>query len=188
MGYGIITAEMMAVIDPFVRGKEVWDFGAGDLTHAETLAALGATKVVAIDKAQMPKLHSSRVMPVWTYFSNVDVPASGIRVAFVAWPVNYVMWELIGILDQADVVIYLGSNTDGNACGFPGLFEHLVKRELLAHVPYQRNSLIVVGKRLPTRRLETPEEVAAQSGFLFTFDDACKVAETVNTAVSAEQE
>lgn len=171
MPYGTLTDEMQQSLGPFVHGKEVWDLGAGDLEHAETLVALGATQVIAVDKTKMPKPLSNRIRAIWTYFANLDVPASGIRVAFIAWPINYIMPELFPILEQSDVVVYLGSNTDGNSCGWKGLFHHLVTRELLVHIPHQRNTLIVVGKQLEEPREPTWEELAGLTGELLRFSN-----------------
>jgi hypothetical protein len=79
------------------------------------------------------------------------------------------------LLVEAEIVIYLGSNTDGTACGTRGLFTFLVHRRLLAHVPFQPNSLLVYGE--PGAR-ECPlvgEEYAILSGKYLSFDEAQKV-------------
>jgi hypothetical protein len=70
---------------------------------------------------------------------------------------------------QAETLVYLGKNTDGSACGFPGLFEVLARREILAYVPDRPNTLIIYGKfiRQPNEphREPMPEEHAALTSY-----------------------
>jgi hypothetical protein len=165
---------MVSTIASHVSDKEVWDLGAGDLSHAHNLATLGAKAVLALDKEHHVAPMDDKVVTLQRYFHDVPTPDKPIQVAFLSWPSNYMLRGLLGLLDVAEVVIYLGSNTNGNACGNTGIFDHLLHRELLAYVPHRRNSLIVVGRKLSEPRSPTGEEFAAISGRMILFDDAEK--------------
>jgi hypothetical protein len=175
MGFGLLTKRMMECLPPFIADREVWDLGAGDLDYANTLMHLGAAHVIAIDKsdrggALRPK---KGIEFRCALFRQVEPPPEGIGVAFVSWPVTYAITGLVDLVKRADVVIYLGSNMGGSACGPRELFEHLGQRELLAHVPHRQNSLLVCGGPCE-RRTPTPEEYAALSGEMMSFYEATK--------------
>jgi len=185
LSFGHLTEEMHRVVESFVRGNQVWDLGAGDMGHARTLLQLGATEIVAIDKDPRPS--EERIRVTEAYFTEVT-PPNNIQVAFVSWPSNHQLPGLLPLLEVSEVVIYLGSNTSMDACGWVDLYEHLTRRELLAHVPYWKNSLIVCGDPLPEGDLRpaTPEETAALTGVMMPFEMAVEVAETVGRAVREE--
>jgi len=82
---------------------------------------------------------------------------------------------LLQALDRADVVIYLGCNTDHSACGSPELFRQLCGRELLGHVPHRRNTLLIYGRGTRTGPL-TGEEFAGLTGALLSFEEAVEKA------------
>lgn len=171
MAYGLLTPEMGEILRPHIAGVEVWDLGAGDLVYSRRLLALGAKSVVAVDKSEMPE--DPTVKRVWAYFKDVAVPEGGIAVALVAWPQNTPLHGLVDILTRCRKVVYLGSNTDGNACGNTGLFSHFLSRQVLAHVPYRRNSLVVYGEMTAESRHPLPEEWAAlHPETMWGFDDA----------------
>ena len=181
MGYGEITTEMEAVLRPLVKGKVVYDLGAGDLHHARHLLQLGARRIVAIDKGDFVAIDKEyqppstpRIETISGYFDAVPIPPGGIEVAFVCWPCNRYNPGLVTWLEAAEYVIYIGSNFDGTACGSPDLFEHLLRRRLTGYVPHRRNSLVAVAERLPEPRETTPEEAAARSPTIrhgFAYDD-----------------
>jgi hypothetical protein len=170
---GEMTPDMNEKIKPLLAGQEVWDLGAGGLHYSQHLLKLGAKRVVAVDRRgfQHTRYKGLNICPVHKDFVDVDVPAAGIRVAFVSWPTNQRLPGLIEILRQCDMVIYLGSNTDGSACGWDGLFRHFAERKVLHYLPIRRNSLIVYGARCSERPL-LGEEFATISGQLLTFDQA----------------
>jgi len=81
-------------------------------------------------------------------------------VIHLAWPSNYDT-GMIHLLGTVPVVIYVGKNTDGSACGTPNLFACLRWREVLAYVPRQQNTLIVYGAiRKEPRKALYHEEMA----------------------------
>lgn len=174
MPFGTLTNGMLATIQPQVVDLEVWDLGAGDLGHAHTLLGIGAMRIIAVDKSDRggSVLSTPGIEFNHAPFKDIDVSLAGIRVAFLSWPMNYRMPGLIGLLERSERVIYLGSNTDGCACGWPDLFHHFLGRELVAHVPHKKNSLLVLGDPLDEPRASTPEEYAALSGEMMTFDRA----------------
>lgn len=159
--FGVVTKEMDYALVPHVRGRVVWDLGAGFLTHAKRLLELGASEVVAVDKEEMPDPSSPRITRVRSHFTDLVVPDGGIDVAFLAFPQNTTLHGLISILERSQVVVYFGSNTDGTACGDVTLFEHLRGRGVLSHVPGRRGSLVVYGGPCLGMRALVPEEWAA---------------------------
>lgn len=171
MPFGNITNEMWGAIAPYLANRTVWDLGAGDLSHAKTMLKLGAKNIVAIDKDLSVSETNPRIILKKEYFANVTPPLDGIGTAFVCWPQNYINRGLLDILEMSNVVIYIGSNTDGSACAWPGFFKHLLKRELLAHIPRKENSLLIVGRSSQEPRAETPEEYAALSSRVQSFAD-----------------
>ena len=181
--YGVWTHEMEETIRPFIECRVVWDLGAGLLSNTHRLLRLGASHVVAVDKERHPTGTFScpkRVTLIQSYFADLEVPPEGIRVALLSWPVNYHMKGLISILRECNIVIYLGSNTDGSACGWPGLWKHFQGREVLAHIPHRSNSLIVYGNTLQgENRSLVGEEVAATSEFCLSFESAEKAAKSL---------
>jgi len=183
--YGIWTEAMDDATGPVVRGREVWDLGAGFLGHSHHLLALGARCVVAVDKdaQHYPSAYEDRPITfLHGYFSELQVP-DAIEVAFLAWPDNHHLPGLIEILRAAERVVYVGTNTEGSACGWPGLWDYLHFREPLAYVPHRRNSLIVYGRHLEEceRRPQLGEEAAASNGIMMTFDDSERIAREVAT-------
>jgi len=174
--FGHLTRKMKKILPQYIVGKELWDLGAGKLGHSFALLKAGAASVVAVDKDPGTKKHPL-LRTIRGYFDQVAVPEKGIEVAFVSWPSNHHLPGLLALLEVSQVVIYLGSNTDGTSCGWSGLFRHLTRRELLAHVPDKLNSLIICGGQLQRARPPTPEEIAALHGSMMSFDQAREKAE-----------
>lgn len=170
-GYGSLFPEMEALLAKHVRGRTVWDLGAGDLSRSRQLIGLGAQSVVAVDKETMPEPGTQAILRMRTYFA--QIPTQGaIDVAFLGWPQNSQLLGLLELLDTCRKVVYLGSNTNGNACGNARLFEHLLTREVLEHVPHRLNTFIVYGERGTTPRKMLPEEWAALQDRIWTLEEA----------------
>jgi len=95
-----------------------------------------------------------------------EQPNIEIEVAFVSWPENIRSWpaanscSLSRVLQPARVVVYIGCNMDGWACGTQALWIELLNRELLAYVPSTlHHNLIVAGERAAAPREPTAEEL-----------------------------
>lgn len=157
MSNGKLSARQRELVKPVVEGETIHDLGAGDLSLAHVLIWLGAARVVAIDKQPMPDGADLRIDRVTSYFNHYREP---IQTAFVSWPINWADEGLVECVRRASIVIYLGSNMDGSACGATALWEHLSGRIILAHEPERSNTLIVYGPDLVDREL-VPEEFAA---------------------------
>jgi hypothetical protein len=159
MSYGNLTNAQGEALKPFVKDREVYDFGAGDFFLSQKLLKLGAKHVVAIDK-EFPRSppKTKKITAKECYFHEVEPP---VDVLFLSWPVNWFLSDLVVHVHRAKTLIYLGSNTDYSACGSIDLFEMMIRRELLAYVPHKHNSLIVTGNLLPQKREPTGEERAA---------------------------
>jgi hypothetical protein len=166
MPNGSLSPSQLEALQPFVEGRIVHDIGAGDLCLAQSLCVAGARKVVAIDKVTMPRPPNEHIVPVVSYFARFKDP---IETAFVSWPVNWPEAGLLDLVSNSDRVIYLGTNTDGTACGDPILFHHLSQREVLAHVPEFRNTLIVYGPCTETRDLLPEEKAALDPSRMYSF-------------------
>lgn len=174
--YGCLNDIQKEALKPFLHGRAVTDLGCGDGGWAKYILEEGATRVVAVDKDDfIRKPHWWRGRPVQLVRQHFADFKNAVDVAFVSWPVNSynAAIGLIGIIDRADTVIYLGSNVEGNNCGSPQFFENLLHRELLAYEPDRRSTLIVYGKKLPVdqKRLPQYEEMAGMYMFdVYAFD------------------
>ena len=168
MPYGHLNHQMREALTPLVKGRVVYDLGAGDGDHGRTLSNLGAARVVCIDKEQVgfnatgslpPRPPVKNIEVIRGYIAEVPIPTD-LDVVFLGWPQNYHIIGLVPWMQAAKTVIYLGHNFGGTACGFPAMFEHLIARRLVAHIPNERNTLLVVGEPLLSSRAPTPEEAA----------------------------
>jgi hypothetical protein len=159
VSYWCLNEMQAGALKSIVTGLIVHDLGAGDLSLAEHLIDFGALHVVAIDKEPLPRMHSSRITYSRGYFEQYYDP---IDVAVVSWPPTYCI-GLPSLVKRARVVVYIGKNTDGTACGSSELFGHLLTRELSVYLPDRHNTLICYGN--PTSEIRKPqgEELAAIS-------------------------
>lgn len=159
--YGNITPAMWEQIRPFIQDKTVWDLGAGDLQYSHRLVAEGACNVIAVDKELMPAGRSPQIQTLQMLFADIVVPPSGINVAFMSWPQNTRLLGLVRILQQSQIVIYVGCNTNGTACGNEEVFTHLRQRTILSDVRLRANTLLIYGGACTDPRTLHPEEKAA---------------------------
>lgn len=152
-------------LKPYLKGKHITDYGCGDFTLTRELVKLGAEHVTAIDKQgldpEIPRVTFQRA-----YFDKIRKLPQHL---FLSWPINHVCDAMVIAAATAETVVYLGKNTDGMCCGPPGLFEVLVRREVLAYVPWQPNTLIIYGKliRQPNEEPREPlfEEMAGLGAY-----------------------
>lgn len=184
MPHGKPTAEQIEAIAKHVRGRRVHDLGSGDCILADMLLQLGAAHVTAVDaQCPYPSLGSPIFTPVVTEFRHYK-PTEPIDVAFLSWPSQYE--ELGGrdggltdIVELAKTVVYLGSNTDMNACGSERLIEHFLRRDLLLQMPARQNTLLILGDIRATHRPPTGEEYAAWERVLkhraYSFEEALQI-------------
>lgn len=165
MSFGHLTHEMRRVIRRYVEGRTVVDLGAGDLELARELLDWNPKRLLAVDSrgfqniyflgkpaTERPKGLELRTCRFADFTDDVDV-------AFVSWPDSLEGNGLVDIARRAKLVIYLGKNTNGVCCGAPSLFEHLLKREVLAHVPHEANELVVYGNFREADREALVEEL-----------------------------
>jgi len=155
--YGRLNEKQREAVRSHVKGLRIHDLGAGDGSLALELIELGAEHVTTIERHDIHVRHP-RVEVRQGYFH--DFPMVKPDVAFASWPPNHKDYDLFRLCRDARILVYLGKNTDGTACGQPEMFEDMVHRELLAYVPNRLNTLIIVGQRLDTRREPRGEERA----------------------------
>lgn len=184
--YGKMNEPQMRVVQEAVKGKTVFDLGAGDYTNSLILRGLGATRVVAIDKeffgptnkpmkgvTQFQMTFEAFLHVQRTKLQKVDFP-KGDDVAFLSWPSNHEMKGLLDLLSWFNCIIYLGKNTDGTACAWPEFFRTMQKRPVLSYVPHRRNTLIHYGATF--QKLERGmkgEELAGMDDIInYTFREA----------------
>lgn len=142
MGYWSLTKPQASTLRSFVRGKTVFDLGAGDLSLAILVKKWGAARVVGVDRKRMPSIPGiERIEGDWAYSDVKEVP----EVALLSWPINSPNPRLLKLVKKSRSVVYLGKNTDGTCCGWPGLFEHLLERKVLSYKPDRANTLIIYG-------------------------------------------
>jgi len=155
--YGLLTVDMKLALAKHVHGKTICDLGAGDLHRANDLLHLGARHIFAVEKDDLPNPNPDLITQVHSTFADLPQRATNHQlteiatadVALISWPANYRPPGLIPLIHQNPTVIYLGSNFNGDACGFPELYEYLLLREVKAVVQHPRNSLIIYGAWLP---------------------------------------
>lgn len=163
---GKLNDEQEAVVRTFVQGMNVHDLGAGQLGMARKLVELGAHTVTAVDKdyegrLQLYQDRPAQVSLVGETFEEYARHGHFIDVAFVCWPECYQQEGIVELINKVRVVIYLGSNFDGTACGCTDMWENLKRKEVLALVPSRWNSLIVYAGQKWIARRPVPEEYAA---------------------------
>lgn len=170
LAYGQLSGEQEKSLVEFVRRRKVYDLGCGPhLRMAKKLVELGARKVVAVDKDWMDKGKLPRIEKRRVDFGDFR---ERVRTAFVSWPWATPPSELVRIVEKAETVIYLGKNFDGVICGDEEFWGSLARREVLAHVPNKRNTLIVYGKVRRSKRELLPEEKAgADRNLLWLYED-----------------
>lgn len=160
---GKLTDEQEAVVRNFVMGYNVHDLGAGQLGMAGKLMELGAHTVTAVDRIYSQQViypPHPLIRTVGESFVEYARHGHHVDVALVSWPEVDEQQGIVQLVRDPRVVIYLGSNFDGAACGSKEMFEQLLTHEVLATVPHRWNTLIVYGQRRVQRR-PLPEEMAA---------------------------
>lgn len=145
MSYGKLNLEQEKIVETYVKNQTVYDLGAGDCVLSEKILALGAKKVVAVDKENFPC--DKKIQKITSTFLKVFSLVKSIETSFISWPQHYAMDGLIELIRISDEIIYLGSNTDGNFCGNPDIFEEFRFRPVISYSPSKANTLIVYGKR-----------------------------------------
>lgn len=157
MPYGDLNQDQELLVKRFVQGQVVHDLGAGDLYLSCELLRLGASKVIAIDKnpIQFKDIPAEIEYRLTTFQSILDDP---IQVAFLSWPPNFDT-GLGSILRRSQVILYLGKNTDGTACGTPEMFQYLLRRKA-EYLPDRHNTLICYTDFMKVEREPLPEEEA----------------------------
>lgn len=162
----------------YVRHRWIHDLGAGLLGWAKQLIEFEATCVTAVDSIYKDRdnnvLNDRKPWPMCKpynvlldprTFREVDeaiLPTQKLQVAFVSWPCN-TYGKTVGLerlVQRAEIVIYLGKNLDGTACGSPQFWDHVSKRKVLCFLPAVRNSLIVYGPEITEPRKPLLEEAA----------------------------
>lgn len=179
MTYGRMDISQRRAVADAVRGETVIDLGCGDLGWAAMLIGeCLAERVIAVDiRPAQVNLAPDKIQVVESRFADYDGEVPDI--AFLSWPVNRPLPGLLRLVEQIPIVIYLGKNTDGSACGWPDLFEHFSHRALTLHMPRRSNTLTVYGEPCDARQL-TGEEIAARfyySDSFLTYDKAEYIAE-----------
>lgn len=147
--YGHLVPTQRRVVETIVGRKKVFDLGCGNLSLSMQLLQMGAKHVVAIDR-MLVETPAKKMTLVPLYFEQfVDIgdnlPTEK-DVVFTSWPANLPMRGFNDLCHTAGIVIYLGKNTDGIACGNPSFFTLMQHRQVLAHYPHRDNTLIVYGK------------------------------------------
>ncbi len=173
--FGRLNDKQAQTVRRFVEGRTVHDLGAGSLSLARDLIGLGAEKVVAVDCHFPERVRkTAKVEMVQRAFADFEGCP---EVAVVSWPVNWAGIGLAEIVARTPVVLYVGTNTGGTACGGDDLWDHLVTREVLAYVPDRENTLIVYGPNRATRPLYGEELAARNNDRMWMFDEAEKASQ-----------
>jgi hypothetical protein len=151
MPFHRLTPAQQSAVKGHIVDQKVYDLGAGDCASSVLLADLGAGEVIAVDVARFP-VEYPEITQLQVSFEELVPHIDTIDVAFISWPINRFNPNLLTLIQRSETVIYLGSNTNANACGDPRYFREFRSRELLAYVPDMRNTLMICGDRLPEPR------------------------------------
>lgn len=144
------------IIEQYVKGKSVVDLGCGNGEWLPILREFGAANALGIDK-DLPKGFRDTALRIDYTSTVIDSPF----VAVLFYPPNYRITGLVPLLEQAEVIIYRGCNTDGiTACGGPDVLRHFLWRELLEYREEERTNLLVLGKKLTLPRVNLTREEA----------------------------
>jgi hypothetical protein len=165
-----LSEDQIQQLEPFVQDRSILDLGAAQLEGSELLLELGARDVLAVDRNRMPKPSSSSITTRVAQFHMLEETRP---VVFASWIVNWPV-NIERHLEEAELVISISKNTDGSSCGYPQMWELLMRREILLHVPEFQNTLTVYGPN-HVARAPTGEEFAATYPDLmrmFSFDEA----------------
>lgn len=167
MPYGQLNWKQQQAVKAVIKGRHVHDLGCGDAVLSRDLLRFGASGVTGIDSnfCTDPVYRTMFVLPqrltgIRTTFEEYLKTKPSIDVAFMSWPINREERGLVELTQLARTVIYLGKCTDGQFCGFPGLFKHFISRELLDYEPDRPNTLCIYGGPLATPREAEHEERA----------------------------
>lgn len=93
-------------------------------------------------------------------------------VLLLSWPINIDSYTY-DVTDAFDHVVYIGKNTDGNACGNDHLFNKFRRRPVLHSIGSRAHDMIIYGPLQPTfvdRPLEPDEYAAGQETVLYWED------------------
>jgi len=159
-----------------VQGRKVYDLGAGTCHLSRILLDLGASEVVAIDRHPKPDdlPYHQNLRYRQAYFHDLDPITDG--VAFLSWPQQYIK-EIVPVVAPADTIVYLGCNTDMSACGPDEFWEYVQGRELVAHIPSKRNTLLVYGGPQPEghRELVLEERAGLDRSRIYSYSESYEV-------------
>lgn len=168
---GMHTNERFEAIEAVVAGRVVYDLGAGDCSLSARMLTR-ANRVVAVDRAYERDVVVSGLELRAASFEQIAREGPTFDVAVVSWPINYTQRGLLTLVKRARVVIYLGSNLDGSACGTPDLFESFLTRELIACVPDPRNTLLILGGHSKLREPTGEERAGMDQTRIYSYEEA----------------
>jgi hypothetical protein len=182
-GWGELRPEWIALIEPFIRGQEVWAMGCGSKTEPSQflqpsheigfLLRLGAAKIYAVDKDFDRFPCSAYERSVFRYDDAVTLirstyakfqafPLDGkIPVLFTKFPPQYRL-QWLHLLQLAEVIVYVGFNNEATACGDKDFWLHVAERQVLVSAEGAKSNLIVYGK--PGVVSSTPRPKEEQNG------------------------
>jgi hypothetical protein len=169
-GWGEFRPEWIALIEPFIRGQEVWALGCGYETQPSQflkttheigfLLTLGASKVYAVDSAldmYVSPMHGHRVYAydasvtlICAPYANLNVDEfnegrAKIPVLFTKFPPTPAL-QWAHLLNRAEVIVYVGLNDNNTACGDRAFWTQAAKRQVLDSAEGVRSNLIIYGK------------------------------------------
>lgn len=170
-GYATLDAGMENILRRYVGGKRVVEIGAGGGTLALDLLRPASASLLLVEKedyacrlirAYETGKRQARVSQEPESLPPLEVrceyaetgPREGehFDVLVLSWPANRKMPGLLERwLPAADVIIYIGCNDSATHCGWPGLFQAFLERELLEYVKHPLNDLLILGPNRVSR-------------------------------------
>ena len=136
--YWKLTPTQEKLLSKAIRGREVWDLGAGNGSLSQKCLELKARKVFAIDLT-FPEEWETHSDIVWFQSEFKDLEIIPRDTVLISWP-----WEktsgrerLYLIAENAQRIIVLAQNHGGTICGSPALWQFLQESGWLHHRPSQ---------------------------------------------------
>lgn len=142
-----MTPEQLSALSSIIHGRHLLDLGSGDLERAKLCLARGAASVTCIDPSSPLERDTPNLLVIqryaqWALANPGALPPYDM--ALMGWPNNNDSPSPAYLqLSSGVPILYIGTNTDGIACGGPLLWRGLLSRAVEEYVPGRSNTLIL---------------------------------------------
>lgn len=159
--YGDLTPERLAMIKPYLAGRNVFDLGCGvTAPHAPLLHPLCKHLTCVDPKGQHAHRHTPPSVPsgvkrMFQYFDTMRSLCED-SVAFLSWPNASGTRGLSMLVGQCETIIFLGRSDGVTLCGDRNLWRLFMQKEVVfAHKGARDHLVVYQGARTEPYALET---------------------------------